>query len=156
MKLYVEQKIFSLKRTFNIKNENNEMIYELVSNSYGNGITLLTSNNEEIANIDLKYINLNSYYSISIKNKLSCSMYRKINLFKYEYQLDNGYKVIREIAKPNYTIYDQNSNIIGIINKRIIAMTNTYDINIIDENNKEMVLSIFAAICNDNMITDND
>ena len=151
MKLYVNEKLFSIHRKFYEKDENDVDVYEISSKviSLGDKTTISDMRGNKIAYIEQEILHIMPNYNIYIGDDLICKISKKLQLFKNDYTLSNGYSVKGNFLMFDFTLYDNENNEIGNIKRKLISIGDKYEINIIDLNKKELVLAIVVAIAND-------
>ena len=151
MKFYVTEKLFSIHRKFYIKDEEKNDVYEISSKviSIGDKTTIKDMKGKEISYIKQNLLHLTSNYSVYINEKLTCTISKKLQLFKNDYVIDNGYKIDGSIMMLNFSIYNKADEIIGSIKRRFISIGDKYEIYIKNEKDIPLVLSIIVAITND-------
>ena len=151
MKLYVNEKLFSIHKKFYVKDENNMDVYEISSKiiSLGDKTTINDMQGNKIAYIEQELFHITPNYNIYIGDEFIFKITKKLQLFKNDYILSNGYKVEGNFMMLDFTIYDDNNTQIGSIKRKFISIGDKYEINIDDINKKEIVLAIIVAITND-------
>ena len=151
MKLYVNEKWFSLHRKFYVKDENNEEVYQISSKvvSIGTKTTITNMKGKKIAYIKQEILHLMPHYKIYIKDNLECKIKKRLQLFKDDYVLSNGYKVKGDYLMFDFKIYDDIDKHIGTIKRKVVSLGDKYEIEIIDTSKKELILAIIVAIVND-------
>ena len=151
MKLYVNEKIFSIHKKFYVKDENNMDVYEISSKiiSFGDKTTINDMQGNKIVYIEQELFHLTPNYKVYIEDKFTFKIIKKFQLFKNDYVLSNGYRVEGNIMMLNFVVYDDNNIQIGSIKRNLISIGDKYEINIDDINKKEIVLAIIVAITND-------
>ena len=103
----------------------------------------------QIAYIEQRILHLMPHYDIYINGELKCSIAKKFKLFKNDYELSNGYKIDGSFASLNFSIYDAGGQQIGTISRKLISIGDKYTIDIFDESQLPLALSIMVAISND-------
>ena len=151
MKLYVNEKLFSIHNKFYVKDENDMDIYEISSKiiSLGDKTTINDMKGNKIAYIEQEIFHLTPNYNVYIGDEFVFKITKKFQLFKNDYVLSNGYKVEGNFMALDFTIYDNNNTKIGSIKRKFISIGDKYEINIEDISKKEIVLAIIVAITND-------
>lgn len=151
MKLYVNEKLFSIHRKFYVKDENDLVIYEISSNaiSLGDKTTISDVNSNKIAYIEQELFHIMPNYNIYINDEHICKIIKKFHFFRNDYILSNGYKVQGKFMMLDFVIYDNIDNCIGSIKRNLISIGDKYEIEIIDTSKKEIILAIVVAIAND-------
>ena len=151
MKLYVNEKLFSIHNKFYVKDENDVDVYEISSKvfSFGDKTTINDMQGNKIVYIEQELFHLTPNYKVYIGDKFTFKIIKKFQLFKNDYVLSNGYRVEGNIMMLDFVVYDDNNIQIGSIKRNFISIGDKYEINIDDINKKEIVLAIIVAITND-------
>ena len=151
MKLYVSEKLFSLRRKFYVTDEGQKDVYEISSKivSIGDKTYIKDMNGKELSYIEQNLFHLTSNYDVYIKNKVICNIRKKFQLFRNDYVLDNGYRVEGEVWMFDFAIFDENNTKIGSIKRKFFSIGDKYEITIHDEKQTILVLSIVVTIAND-------
>ena len=151
MKLYVNEKLFSIHKKFYVKDENNMDVYKISSKiiSFGDKTTINDMQGNKIVYIEQELFHLTPNYKVYIGDKFTFKIIKKFQLFKNDYVLSNGYRVEGNIMMLDFVVYDDNNIQIGSIKRNFISIGDKYEINIDDINKKEIVLAIIVAITND-------
>lgn len=156
MKLYANQKPFSFSNEIIIKDENNIDVYDISSEirAMGTKTTITNMTGNKIIYIEEELLNLISTHSIYINNQPSITIKRIIKPFvACNYTLSNLYIVNGNFRGTDFTIYDDKNNQIGNIKRttQILTIGNSesFEIEIIDNNQKEIILAILATITDD-------
>lgn len=151
MKLYVNEKLYSIHNKFYVKDENNVDIYEISSKvlSFGDKTTITDMHGNIIAYIEQKLFHIMPHYDIYIDGNLVCKINKKFSWFENDYLLSNGYIVDGNFWGLDFVIYDNNNKEIGNIKKEFISIGDKYEINVLDINNIKIILAIIVVIAND-------
>ena len=151
MKLYVNEKIFSVHDKFYIKDENDNDVYEISSKifSIGDKTTISTMSGRKIAFIEQELFHLTPNYNVYIDDKFAFKISKKFHLIKNDYVLSNGYKVEGNFLMLDFNVYGKHNKVIGSIKRKYFSIGDKYVLDIKDEANKEIVLAIIVAIAND-------
>lgn len=151
MKLYVNEKLFSIHNKYYVKDENNNDIFEISSKviSIGDKTYVKDLNGNVLAYIEQKIFHLMPNYDIYINNDLKCSISKKFRLFKNDYALSNNYRVEGNFLSLNFSIYNDQNIKIGEISRKLISIGDKYTIDIYDEKELILILAIIVSIAND-------
>ena len=151
MKLYVNEKLFSIHNKFYVKDENDIDVYEISSKiiSLGDKTTINDMRGNKIVYIEQELFHIMPNYNVYINDAFSFKITKKFQLFKNDYILSNGYRVEGNFMMLDFIVYDDNNNQIGSIKRKFISIGDKYEISINDISKKEIVLSIIVAITND-------
>lgn len=151
MRLYINEKLLSLHNKYYINDENNNNILEITSKfiSIGDKTWIKDLSGNELAYIEQEIFHLMPKYNIYINNELAYSISKKFQLFKNDYVLSNNYKVEGDFLSHSFCVYNDKEEKIGEISRKYFSIGDKYIIDIIDEKEYLLVLSIIVAITND-------
>ena len=151
MKLYVNEKLFSIHNKFYVKDENEQDVYEISSKvfSIGAKTTISDMSGNKVAYIAQEIFHLTPHYNVFVNDQKICQIKKKFQLMKNDYELTNGYRVEGNIFAYDFVIYDNTDTPIGSIKRALISIGDKYEIEIFDETKLNIVLAIIVAITND-------
>ena len=151
MKLYVNEKLFSLHNKFYVKDESDNDVYEISSKviSIGDKTTITDMQGNQVAYIEQEILHFMPHYNVFIGGQLTFKINKKFKLFKNDYELTNGYRIEGNLLALDFTIYDENNVEVGRITRKFISIGDKYEIDILDEKKLNIVLAIIVAITND-------
>ena len=151
MKLFVNEKLFSIHNKFYVKDENDNDVYKISSKvfSIGYKTTISDMDGNKIVYIEQELFHLTPHYKVFINDELTFKITKKLQLIKNDYSLSNGYRVDGNLLMLDFSIYDDNDNEIGSIKRKFISIGDKYEIDINDDSKKEIVIAIIVAITND-------
>lgn len=151
MRLYVSEKIFSLRSKFFVKDENLNDVYEISSNvfSFAQKTTVSDMLGNKVVYIEQELFHLTPNYNIFMNDILVCKIVKKFQFFKNDYVLSNGFRVDGDFFMLDFVVYDDLNNRIGCITKKFFSFGDRYEIDIFDESKKNIILAIIVAIAND-------
>lgn len=150
MRLYVNEKIISIHNRYFIKDESGKDILEISNNIMP--LEFKTSindmNGKELAYIKREF-HLMPKYNVFINNKLEYSINKEFQLLKSNYKLSNNYRVEGQFLSHNFIIYNEKNEKVGEIFREYFTIGDRYIIDIIDENDYLLILTIIVAITRD-------
>lgn len=151
MKLYINEKLFSLHHRFYVKDEFDQNVYEIASKviSLGDKTTVTDMMGHTVAYIEQRLLHFMPHYDIYINGELTCSIAKKFKLFANDYELSNGYTIKGNFMALNFTIFDEMGKEIGMLSRKFFTIGDKYTIEIYDEDKLPLVLSIIVSIAND-------
>lgn len=148
MKLYVKQKIFSLNNKFTIKDEYENDLFFVEGELFtlGHKLHVYDERNDEVALIKQKLLTLLPKYEVYFNDELITTIEKELTFLKQQYTLqDLDWQVVGDVFAHEYTI--MNSDItIASISKAWLTLADSYEIDIIDKNNTNLVIAIVLAI----------
>ena len=151
MKLYINEKLFSIHHRFFVKDEFEHDVYEISSEflTIGSKTTVRDMMGNTIAYIEQRILHFMPHYDIYINGELTCSIAKKFKLFANNYELSNGYTIKGNFMALNFSIYDENGKIVGELSRKFFSIGDKYTIEIYDEEKLPLVLSMIVSISND-------
>ena len=90
-----------------------------------------------------------SHYNVYINGKYEFQIKKKFKIFKNNYELSNDYTVDGSAFNLDFSIINNNGNEIAIINRKFLSIGDKYKIEILDEKDVNIILTIIVAITND-------
>ncbi len=150
MKLYVNEKLFSIHDRFFITDEEGNNLYEITSKllTIGDKMTIKDMAGNEVAYIEQELFHLMRHYNIYFHGELACQIQKKFKLFKHDYELNNGYRIDGNFMALDFDVYEEN-NKIAHIGRKFFTIGDKYEIEIFDDSKLEIILAIMAAITKD-------
>lgn len=150
MKLYANEKLFSVHNKYSIFDENKTLLYKVQSKiiSIGKKTSVFDKNNKEIIYAKQELFHLTSNYNIYIRGRFAFKIKQRFNLFNINFDISNGYSVEGNFFSLKFTIYDKNREPVAKISRKIISIGDKYQIEVLDEKDIEVILSIIVVISN--------
>lgn len=150
MKYYVKQKVFSLKDKFNIKDFDQNDIYEVQGKymSISNKLQLLNMDGTEVLNTKKKLFRVFPVYEIfTPEGDLLATIQKKFGIRpKFDVVMGNlELKVDGSLFAHSFGIEKEGTQVASI-EKKIFSFGDSYEIDIEDETNKELLLFIVIII----------
>lgn len=146
MKLLFKQRLFSWFDSYDIYDEDGNVVYEVKGQlDWGHCLKVYQSN-IELATIKQVILTFLPKFEIYKDDVYAGSISKEFTFFVPQYNIDyNGWHIKGNIMEWDYTIYDGNK-IVANINKELFNLTDTYVLDILDEKNALDVLAIVLAI----------
>lgn len=148
MKLYIKQKMFSFKSRFTIKDQykNDQFFVEGEIFSLGHKLHVFDENEQEIALVKQKLLSFLPKYEVYLDNKLVTTIDQELTLIKHKHTLRGlQWQVAGDIFHHEYQITERNKTI-ATISKVWFSMSDSYEIDICETKNTELVVAIVLAI----------
>ena len=150
MKYYVKQKVFSLKDKFFIKDFDQNDVYKVEGKfmSISNKLQLLDMNDEEVLNTKKKLFKIFPLYEVFTPGgELLASIQKKFGI-KPKFNVEMGNTELRvegSFFAHSFGIYKE-ERVIASIEKKVFSFGDSYEIDIEDESNLELLLFIVIII----------
>ena len=151
MRLYINEKLFSLHNKYYVKDENENDILEISSKliSLGAKTWIKDLNGKELLYIEQELFHLMPKYNIIINNNVICSINKKFHIIKNDYTLSNNYRIDGDFFSHNFIVYNDKDEKVGEIYRQYFSIGDKYVIEIFDEKDYVLILGIIVAISND-------
>lgn len=151
MKLYMKQKMFSLKGDFSIYDENQVPVFRVEGKvlSFGRQLRLYDNDSsEELAFIKQQLMTIMPKMNVSYHGEHVATISKKFTFLKPSYEISEiGWSIAGDFWGHDYTVYDGNGQMIADINKKFFSWSDTFEINIVqDDIDPAIVIAIVLAI----------
>lgn len=156
MKLYMKQKVFSIKDRFYIKdvNENDRYYVEGEFFSIGRKLHLYDMNGQELAFIQQKVLTFLPRFYVFMKGKQVAEIVKEFTFFRQQYSVNGlGWHVEGDFLAHDYSVVDQGSQI-AYVHKVWLSWGDSYEIDMNDSGNEVLTLAVVLAI--DAVLSDQD
>lgn len=151
MKLYMKQKVFSLRGDFDIYDENQVPVYSVQGKlmSFGRQLHLYDSaTGEELAHIKQQVMTLLPKMQVFYQNERIATISKKLTFIKQQYEIDTlGWSVEGDFFAHDYTVFDAQGRVVADINKKYLSWSDSFEVSIVqDDIDPAMVIAIVLAI----------
>ena len=146
MRLLFKQRLFSWFDSYDIYDEDGNVVYEVKGQlDWGHCIKVYQSN-VHLATIKQVLLTFIPRFEIYKDDQYVGSISKEFSFFVPRYNIDfNGWHIEGDIFEWDYQIYD-GSKVIASISKELFNLTDTYVLNIIDPKDALDVLAFVLAI----------
>lgn len=148
MKLYIQQKVFSFKNKFSVKDESGMDRYFIEGEvlSIGRKLHITGIDGSERAVVCEKVFTFLPKFSVLVNDVEVTEIAKKFTLFKPKYILKGlNWEVHGDILSRNYTITN-NSAAVGAIHKKWMSWGDTFEIDLAEGADEIMALAVVLAI----------
>lgn len=147
-KLYMRSKAFSLRTSFTITDEFDELKYTVKPAviSMGRNLSIVDYNGNEVAHVRQKLVSMLNKYSIVINGQEGFIKHKNFAFKpKYDYTAKD-WLITGRFLKQEYTITDKNGNQIAFMHKKAKVFGECVEFEIEDPANEAEVVAIVLAI----------
>lgn len=146
MRLLFKQRLFSWFDSYDIYDEDGNVVYEVKGQlDWGHCLKVYQSN-VHLATIKQVLLTFIPRFEIYKDDQYAGSISKEFSFFVSRYNIDfNGWHIEGDIFEWDYQIYD-GSKVIASISKELFNLTDTYVLNIIDPKDALDVLAFVLAI----------
>lgn len=146
--LYMKQKMFSIGEKFSIVDKNNESLYQVQGSFFKipKSFSMIDRNNHEVGRVTKELFKFLPKFIVEVDGKQTAQIEKEFSFFKSKYKI-NGENITVEGDwwDMNFSIF-RHSKKIATINQKWFAMTSTYEINILHEEDEHLIILLVAAI----------
>ena len=148
MKLYIKQQLFRLTDTYDIFDEDGEQKYYAKCDfSFAFHKLRVRDQFEEFGFVQQRFNLFVPKFSFFIYEQCLGDIVKDITLFRPSYSMDfNGWRIQGDFLAMDYTVYDQNNNIVMTFQKELFSFGDRYCLNIVDEKNERLCVLIALAV----------
>lgn len=153
MKLLFKQKMFSWLDSYEIYNEEGDIVYTVKGQlDWGHCLKIYDSNGQYVGMVREKVLTFIPRFDLYVGEEQAGSVQKEFSFLKPKYNIDfMGWRVSGNVMEWNYEIQDTNQMSIALIGKEVFHWTDTY---VMDIGRKEdalyvvmLVLAIDAEKC---------
>ena len=148
MKLLFKQRLFSWFDSYDIFDENGEVVYVAKGRlAWGHCIKIFDTFDTELATVKQKIFTLLPKFELYYGQKYIGCISREFTFFKPRYNIDcNGWQVEGNLFEWDYEIHSSDGAVIAKISKEIFNWTDTYSMEIYNPQDALQVLLLVLAI----------
>lgn len=156
MRLLFRQRMFAWFDSYSIYDEEGRTVYEVRGKlAWGHKLEVYDAQGQHLATLREEVLSLLPRFAISIGGREVGKIHRKLSLLRPRYALDvNGWQVQGDLPGWNYRVVDQSGGLVMTVHKKLLNLTDTYELDISHPQNALLslmiVLAIDAAICTSN------
>lgn len=159
MKLYMQQKVFSLKQDFDIFDVTQRPVYHVEGKlfSFGRQLSIYEAGTQrQLAEVKQKLLSFTPTMEVYVAGRLLCTIRKKITFFKPRYEVSHlDWQIEGDYFAHDYSILEGDGTIIADINKKFFSWSDTFEFDIYYEdidpvNVVAVILAIDLAMDTDN------
>lgn len=152
MKLVFKQRFLSWFDSYDIYDEYGNTVFVVKGElSWGHLLRIFDASGNELGVIKEKLLTLFPCYLLSKNGVEIGAIEKELSLLKPKYHLTcNDWKITGSFWQYEYDVKDSSENIIMQVRKKIFNFTDTYELDIPDQNNLLLCLMVVLAIDIDN------
>ena len=148
MRLRIKQRLISNLDSYDIFNESGETVFT-VKSKFANGhyLRIYNAAGQELGSVRERMLTFLPKFDLYIADRCAGHIQKEFTLFKPSFRLDfNGWKVAGNLMEWDYNILDASGRPVASISKEILKWTDTYVLDIAEEQNALYVLMVVLAI----------
>lgn len=150
MRYLIRERIFSFSDRFTINDENNRPCYEVAGKifSFGNKLDFYDVSGNHLLYIEQKLFRFLPEYTIYEGQEAAAKVYKEFTFFKPKYSIDSMYgnfTIEGDIFAHEFNIL-KNGSIVAWVSKRWISLSDTYTVDVSDEENQAFILALVIVL----------
>ena len=148
MKLYMKQKVFSLKDRFTIKNEAGEDVYTVEGKfiSLGKKLHILDTNGEEVAFVKQELLTLLPKFTVEQHGEPVAQIQKKLSFLKPKYVVTGlDWPIEGNLLAHDYTILSGERAIVSI-HKKWMSWGDAFELDVADDADPTLTVAVVLAI----------
>lgn len=158
MKLLFKQRMFSWFDSYDVYNEESEVLYIVKGElAWGHLLRIYDGNGNEVGMLKEKVLTFLPKFEIYMGNQCIGSIKKEFTLFRPKFNIDfNGWQIRGDWFEWDYQILDSNNRLVATVSKELWNWTDTYTIDIVNEKDAVYALMIVLAIDAEKCSRNND
>jgi uncharacterized protein YxjI len=151
MKYMLKEKVLSWSDTYEIHNENKELMFTVKGKafSFGDKLSIYNASGQEVAFIEQKMLAMMPRYRLYKDGELFAEVQQKISWFKKKFILDvpgpNDYTIDGSFWDHNY-LFQRKGRVVASVSKKMFSWSDTYGIDIISSEDDVSILATAIII----------
>ena len=148
MRMLFEQKLFSWFGSYNIYDENEDVLFTVKGKlAWGHELHIYDQIDREIAVVREKIFRLLPEFEFYVNDEYCGRLKKKFRLFRNDYDLDFfGWQVEGNFTGWDYEIYDASGSRAAVISKELFHLRDTYTIDVENDEDALYALMVVLAI----------
>lgn len=148
MRLLFKQRFFSWFDSYDIYDENENVVFTVEGKmSWGHCLHILNAREEHIATVKQKVLTFLPRFELYEGEEYVGCITKEFSFFKPSFSVDcNGWLVDGDFWEWDYNILDSDSSVVATVSKELFRMTDTYVIDVVNEEEALHALMVVLAI----------
>lgn len=148
MRLLFKQRMFSWFDSYDIYDEAGNTVYTVEGKlSWGHKLHILDSRGVHIGTVNQVILTFLPKFEIYINDSYVGDISKELTFFRNSYNINcNGWNVKGDMFEWDYTINNMLGQRVAVISKQLFNFTDTYTIDIVNENDSLLALMVVLAI----------
>ncbi|WP_425448245.1 LURP-one-related/scramblase family protein [Dethiothermospora halolimnae] len=150
MRYKVKQKVFSFGDDFTIKDSNDydQFIVKGKVFSLGDKLKVTDMEGNEVANIEQQLMSFLPKYHIYVNDQIRATVKKELSFFKPKFSIESStgnYSIEGNVISHDFNIL-KNGKPVAVVNKEWFAFSDTYGVDIADDEDQGFILSLVIVI----------
>lgn len=151
MKLYMKQKVWSIKQDFDIFDVDESPVYHVSEKmfTFGRQMTIIDAiTRDTLCEVKQKMLSFTPTLEVFCQGDKICTIRKKITFFKPSYEVSGlNWSIKGDFWGHDYTINESDGTMIADIRKKFLSWSDTFEFNIVYEDiDPVQVVAVILAI----------
>ena len=148
MKLLFKQRFFSWFDSYDIYDESGNTVFTVEGKmSWGHCLHILNHRGEHIATVKRRVLTFLPHFELYEGEEYVGEITKEFSFFRPNFTVDhNGWSVDGDFWEWDYSIFDSDGSVVATVSKELFRMTDTYVIDVINEEDALSALMVVLAI----------
>jgi len=148
VKLYFKQRFFSWFDSYDVYDENSETAFTVKGEfSLGKCLNIYDSSDNYVGTVKQRLLTFLPQYEVYLGNEYIGVIRKEFSFFRPSFSLEYlGWTVDGDFFEWDYSIYDENGDVIATVSKELFNFTDTYSIYVVHPDFALQVLMLVLAI----------
>ncbi len=148
MKLLFKQRLFSWFDSYDIYNETGSTVFTVKGQlSWGHCLKIYNAVGSEVGTVKERILTFLPKFEIYLGTEYKGYIKKELSFFTPKYSIDfNGWQIDGNFLEWDYSIKNSAGSEIASVSKELFNWTDTYSVNIVNQNDALCVLMVVLAI----------
>ena len=148
MKLLFKQRLFAWFDSYDIYYEDGSVAYTVKGQlSWGHKLNIYNRNGDYVGTVKERIIKVLPAFDIYIGENHLGTIRKDLSLLSHRYNIDyKGWSVKGNFLGWDYEVIDANKDLVAVVSKALLRITDTYVIDVLDGYDEVAVLMLVLAI----------
>ena len=148
MELRIRQRLFSWFDSYEVYGEDGSIAYTVKGElALGHQLRIYDCSDRPLGLVKQVVLSFLPAFQLYQDGQYIGTLHRKMTLFHPVYEIEElGWRVEGDFPAWNYQVMDAENRLVAIVSKRLLNLTDTYVLDILDSRNTLLVLMIVIAI----------
>lgn len=148
MKMHFKQRIFSWFDSYDIYDDEGNTLYVVKGQlAWGHCLKIFDGNGNEIGTVKERILTILPKFEVYMDGQYVGSISKRLTLFTPKFDIDyKNWRVEGDFFEWDYKIKNENNEIVATVSKELFHLTDTYTIDVENNNDALSALALVLAI----------
>ena len=148
MRLTFRQRIFSWLDSYDVFDDSGNTVFSVKGQlSWGHCLKIFDASGSELGMVKERILTLLPKFEVYLQNQYLGCIRKEFTFFVPKYDIDyNGWHVQGNFLEWDYRIMDATGQLVAVISKELLHLTDTYVIDVVDSKDALIVLMFVLAM----------